>query len=331
VSFTQRWAKEIALGETCSDIYSLPENNEIGRHMNTVPVARDMLAIVEKHDELVSREKTRLTLWQRTDRSSSGRARLQYWGFSYGTVLGMTFAALYPDRVKKMVLDGVVDLQDYHRGYWHKAVTDADGIPTRFAKYCASAGSTACAFHPDSLQKSSPRIIEQYRERYYSSNLPQNSRQSVEAEILQNFKSLIWTLYKTPLLVRSSHNVDPDIITGSDLLSYLRDWTYQFYNLSPQAAEFLAALYSGNGTSFAAYKQASLQTLTAESNFYESKMAIECSDMDPLLVDEDTYRREFWDVYRRQSWLLGNRVALVRMMCAAWSIRPQWGFDGLFL
>jgi pimeloyl-ACP methyl ester carboxylesterase len=33
--------------------------------------------------------------------------------YSYGTILGATFAALYPDMVKRMVLDGVSDAESY--------------------------------------------------------------------------------------------------------------------------------------------------------------------------------------------------------------------------
>lgn len=37
-------------------------------------------------------------------------------GFSYGTALGATIAAMFPDRIDKMVLDGVVNVHQYYAG-----------------------------------------------------------------------------------------------------------------------------------------------------------------------------------------------------------------------
>ncbi len=42
-------------------------------------------------------------------RSLLGDQKLNYLGFSYGTYLGTTYAALYPTRVGRMVLDGAID------------------------------------------------------------------------------------------------------------------------------------------------------------------------------------------------------------------------------
>lgn len=42
-------------------------------------------------------------------RAIFGEKKLTYLGFSYGTLLGATYATLFPERVNKMVLDGAID------------------------------------------------------------------------------------------------------------------------------------------------------------------------------------------------------------------------------
>jgi pimeloyl-ACP methyl ester carboxylesterase len=46
-------------------------------------------------------------------RAAVGDERLTYLGFSYGTYLGATYAALFPDRSRALVLDGALDPQRY--------------------------------------------------------------------------------------------------------------------------------------------------------------------------------------------------------------------------
>ena len=42
-------------------------------------------------------------------RAALGDAKLTYLGFSYGTLLGATYAELFPTHVRAMVLDGALD------------------------------------------------------------------------------------------------------------------------------------------------------------------------------------------------------------------------------
>lgn len=49
-------------------------------------------------------------------RAALGDERLTYYGTSYGTYLGQTYAALFPDKVRAMVLDGVIDPVEWSTG-----------------------------------------------------------------------------------------------------------------------------------------------------------------------------------------------------------------------
>lgn len=69
--------------------------NETGRLIGTAFTARDIMRVV---DAIVP-DKT-----------------LRFWGISYGTVLGSTLAALFPDRVDRMILDGVINPTEYYQG-----------------------------------------------------------------------------------------------------------------------------------------------------------------------------------------------------------------------
>ena len=42
-------------------------------------------------------------------RQAVGDESLTYHGFSYGTIIGATYANMYPKRVRAVILDGVID------------------------------------------------------------------------------------------------------------------------------------------------------------------------------------------------------------------------------
>ena len=66
-------------------------NGRILRHVSTANVARDLDAL----------------------RAAVGDRKLSYLGFSYGTFLGATYAALFPHNYRALVLDGPIDAEQY--------------------------------------------------------------------------------------------------------------------------------------------------------------------------------------------------------------------------
>jgi len=114
-----------------------------GRFMTTASVATDMLRIVEK----------------------LGQEKLQYWGFvryimvtdffcslapwkqSYGSVLGQYFAVMYPSRVGQLVIDGVVDANDYSAGEWYLNLDDTDTVLLSFFEFCHHTGLSKCPLY----------------------------------------------------------------------------------------------------------------------------------------------------------------------------------------
>ncbi|CRK26846.1 hypothetical protein BN1723_013896 [Verticillium longisporum] len=70
---------------------------------------------------------------------------LRFWGYSYGTIVGATAAAMFPDRIDRMVLDGVVNPHKWYRGPSDPDMTmDADKVLTAMLEMCIALGETKC-------------------------------------------------------------------------------------------------------------------------------------------------------------------------------------------
>ena len=90
------------------------DTDEIGSWLGTNNAARDL-------DEL---------------RAAVGDDRLSYVGFSYGTRLGATYAELFPDRVRALVLDGAVKPTDDFSELDAEQAASLDRAFERFAQAC---------------------------------------------------------------------------------------------------------------------------------------------------------------------------------------------------
>lgn len=116
---------ELMSASTLLDCASEVEGLE--EHMSTADAARDMDVL----------------------RAALGRERLDYLGVSYGTHLGATYAALFPDRVGRFVLDGPLpaglDAEEVTVG---QALGFEDSL-RRFVEYCIAEGDCPLGDDPD--------------------------------------------------------------------------------------------------------------------------------------------------------------------------------------
>lgn len=101
-SVSYQYSAAKAQGKRCED-----KVKDLMPFVNTPSVARDLLAMVDKAEELRRYE---------TKFNSTEIPRLQYLGISYGTAIGQYFVALFPGRVGRLALDGIVDIVDYTSG-----------------------------------------------------------------------------------------------------------------------------------------------------------------------------------------------------------------------
>jgi pimeloyl-ACP methyl ester carboxylesterase len=98
--------------------------------MDTISVARDLDAV----------------------RAALGEEKLNYFGLSYGTMVGAQYAELFPERIRVMALDGALDHSQSENAWHFVEVKAYEQVFERFAAWCGQ--SPDCALNgKDVLQE----------------------------------------------------------------------------------------------------------------------------------------------------------------------------------
>jgi pimeloyl-ACP methyl ester carboxylesterase len=90
-------------------------------------------------------------------RAALGDERLNYLGYSYGTVIGSVYAQQFPDRVGRMVFDGAVNLSDDERGELDDAAASFEHALDAFLRHCA--GTASCPFRSGGHPRAALRTL----------------------------------------------------------------------------------------------------------------------------------------------------------------------------
>ena len=113
--------KTVELARRCGEV-----NGDLLDHISTGDTARDLDAL----------------------RKAVGDRLLTYVGLSYGSMIGQTYANLFPGRVRAMMLDGIVDAVKYTTSAETRTAGDVaftDEVFDQFMKLCQRAGRAGCA------------------------------------------------------------------------------------------------------------------------------------------------------------------------------------------
>lgn len=112
--FPQRFAWTQNYVKACAE--------NIGEHMayvNTPQTAADMNSILD----------------------AVGQEQMAYWGFSYGTILGQTYASLFPERSWRVIIDGVANQYEWYESrILEMDYADTDKVVDGFFDECVKAG-----------------------------------------------------------------------------------------------------------------------------------------------------------------------------------------------
>jgi len=275
------------LGPTCAD--SIGGNKQAGPHMSTQVVARDALSIMNAYS---------------TSSCSAGVQNsnlFNFWGISYGTIIGQTFAQLFPDRVGRFVLDGVLDAEDYYSGAGLKNVNLADFALSRFIDYCAKADST-CGFTAATGQKIYQRFENLVLQLDWKKGLAQNW-----ANATALYAAL--TIVKVYGTLGLSNSIGPDIPSLAD-----------YANTLATIEQFVAA----------GITQAQLEVFPLSTLDPEWLPAVLCPDTGNKVLGKNlTQLQSQLNSIEQQSWIAGEVLASTGIACAHWSIKGKQRYTGL--
>ncbi|KAK1998048.1 hypothetical protein LX36DRAFT_577101 [Colletotrichum falcatum] len=310
----RQWARIQGYGKLCTQS---AVNGSILPYASTASVVRDMVEMLDKIQELRHEQAAaRLTEEGKEQkplelRSAEELSRLQYWGFSYGSFLGNTFASMYPGRVGRIMLDGIVDPDDYVAAGWTTNLQDSEKLVEFFYRTCFTSRSK-CA-----LSRSSDEKWEDIRERV---------------------GQLIKQLDESPVSVLDGKFTR--ILTGYDVtVSFIKP-LYMPYRDFTKLADKINSAIEGNYTALLKTATADIPRLDDACSHPNSSapptasgdgaQAILCSDgKDSTNLTIADYRA-YISKLESQSPTFGGYWSQIRFNCGGWRIRPKWRFTGPF-
>jgi pimeloyl-ACP methyl ester carboxylesterase len=246
------------LGEACADA------GELSSHVSTVEVARDLDIL----------------------RAVVGDKKLTYYGASYGTYIGSTYAELFPERVGRFVLDGAVDPALSATELNFKQVAGFQTAVEAYIDDCVNSGDCPLGSDPDSAMD---RLIE-FRDGLDQEPLDSGDPERPLTQALGNYGIML------PLYSEDS-------------------W--------PLLTQALSAAFAGDGSVLLRIADFYLSRTSGgySDNSAQAFSAVSCLDHPVHLTTQQIERSE--SRYEQASPVFGRIWAWSMLTCSQWPIQPQ--------
>lgn len=236
-----------------------------------------------------------------------GDEKLNYWGTSYGTTLGYTYASMFPEDVNRIILDSVDNVDQYYAGLWNADMVDAEKVLDGFFEECEASGPHRC------------KLAEL---------IPKGNGGSVRSVVLEWFDSL-----KTePAIVLNTS--PPRLLTYEAVISDVYSDLYAPAYWPSLAERLHDAIRYGNASAF--FNDINFHPAAKSDSF--ALLGIACSDaLSDVATAESkwgiTEFEKFWKPMYEDSPHFSIYDAYVGVACSSsWKFRgserlqhPKWG------
>ncbi|KAK6331434.1 hypothetical protein TWF730_004516 [Orbilia blumenaviensis] len=270
-------------------------DNQAVPYMTTPNVAFDMLQIA-KADARLKGEPDENVL-------------VNYYGLSYGSVVGQTFTSLYPQHVGRFVIDSVVDLEDWYNADIRSTLQHSDEGVSTFFRSCFDAGPERCSFFTG----------------------------HTSGAIRDRFNNL-WANFDATRAIQENWANVTDVIAGQEVMKGILIMVpyNALLNFPPYADTLTAveALVKSNNATAANMLEISSRWMPSDGpedpSRGENALETWCSDSNsPRMVGSNLpVPQEFVDLVRTASVSTGERFIQVYGICSRLQLRPKWRFSG---
>lgn len=256
--------------------------SDVLQFVNTASVARDVAAIVDALHE-------------------GRKHHVSYWGFSYGTNLGAVFVGMFPNKMHKVILDGIRSPFDAREVYeWGlTSLSSVNDMVEGYFHICEQVGEHRCSL-----------------------------ANGQDLSVRKKFMGLLESLYERPLPV--SDGDIKGLVTFYEYKNFFYETLYR-PEIWQNFAEITVDLLNGDGTSFLKATKFDISEIVA----MDSGTAVFCTDAMPAT----NYSLSSWKDYVRNmteiSLVAGDFRSLVTLPCRHWNTLPneRWlgNFEGVKL